>query len=139
MILRYLIVLTLLSGEISTTLVHGKVVLEKAIDGIIRRKQECIKNGKGFGAQFLQFDKPSYTISARYWKDGYDALGKYSDDVIRRLTITELKRIQSFPDDYEIIGTNREIIMQIGNAVPCNFAKHLGLHLIKILQHLIKK
>lgn len=107
---------------------------KKAIDGIIRRKEECLKNGKGFGAQFLQLNKPSYTISARYWKDGYDALVKYDDDTIRRLTITELKRIQTFPDDFEIVGSNKEIIMQIGNAVACKFAKYLGKHLIKTLQ-----
>lgn len=107
---------------------------KKAIDGIIRRKKECVKNGKGFGAQFLQLNKPSYTISARYWKDGYDALVKYSDTKIRRLTITELKRIQTFPDNYEILGSNKEIITQIGNAVPCKFAKYLGKHLIKTLQ-----
>lgn len=107
---------------------------KKAIDGIIRRKKDCVENGKGFGAQFLRLTKPSYTISARYWKDGYDALVKYSDTEIRRLTITELKRIQSFPDDYEILGSNKEIIMQIGNAVACKFAKYLGKHLIKTLQ-----
>jgi DNA (cytosine-5)-methyltransferase 1 len=107
---------------------------QKAIDGIIRRKKDCSENGKGFGAQFLQLDKPSYTISARYWKDGYDALVKYSENNIRRLTILELKRIQSFPDNYIILGNNKEIIMQIGNAVACKFAKYLGKHLIKILQ-----
>jgi DNA (cytosine-5)-methyltransferase 1 len=107
---------------------------EKAIDGIVRRKKECVKNGKGYGAQFLRLDKPSYTIPARYWKDGYDALVKYSDTEIRRLTITELKRIQTFPDDYKILGSNKEIIMQIGNAVACKFAKYLGKHLIKTLQ-----
>lgn len=107
---------------------------KKAIDGIIRRKKECIKNGKGFGAQFLKLDKPSYTISARYWKDGYDALIKYSNEKIRKLTIIELKRIQTFPDEFEILGNNKEIIIQIGNAVPCLFAKYLGYHLIKTLQ-----
>lgn len=107
---------------------------EKAIAGIIRRKKDCVKNGKGFGAQYLQLDKPSYTISARYWKDGYDALVKYSDTEIRKLTITELKRIQTFPDDYKILGSNKEIIMQIGNAVACKFAKYLGRHLVKTLQ-----
>ena len=112
---------------------------KKAIDGIIRRKKICEENGKGFGAQFLQFDKPSYTISAIYWKDGYDALVKYSDTRIRRLTITELKRIQSFPDDYIISGNNKEIIMQIGNAVACKFAKYLGKHLIKTLRKLTNK
>lgn len=47
---------------------------KKAIDGINRRKKECKENNKGFGAQMLDLNKPSYTISARYWKDGYDAL-----------------------------------------------------------------
>jgi DNA (cytosine-5)-methyltransferase 1 len=107
---------------------------KKAIDGIIRRKKGCAANGNGLGAQFLQLDKPSYTISARYWKDGYDALVKYSETEIRKLTITELKRIQTFPDDYIILGSNKEIIMQIGNAVACKFAKYLGKHLIKTLQ-----
>ena len=27
-------------------------------------------------------NKPSYTIPARYWKDGYDALVKYNDNEI---------------------------------------------------------
>jgi len=83
---------------------------------------------------FLHLNKPSYTISARYWKDGYDALVKYNDSKIRRLTIIELKRIQTFPDNYKILGSNKEIIIQIGNAVACKFAKYLGKHLIKTLQ-----
>ena len=107
---------------------------KRAIEGILRRKKDCAENGKGFGAQYLNIEKPSYTISARYWKDGYDALVKYSDTEIRRLTITELKRIQTFPDNYTILGTNKEIIMQIGNAVACKFAKYLGKHIIKTLQ-----
>lgn len=106
---------------------------EKAIKGIIKKKERSKKNGKGFGAQFLKMDKPSYTIPARYWKDGYDALVKYDDGKIRRLTILELKRIQSFPDDYVIEGSKKEIIMQIGNAVACKFSYHLGRYLINIL------
>lgn len=106
---------------------------EKAILGIKNKKKNSKENGKGFGAQFLDLDKPSYTIPARYWKDGYDALVKYSDDRIRRLTILELKRIQTFPDDYIIKGTKKETIMQIGNAVACRFAYHLGKHILKYL------
>ena len=79
-------------------------------------------------------DKPSYTIPARYWKDGYDALVKYSDTKVRRLTILELKRIQSFPDNFILTGNKKDQIMQIGNAVACKFAFHLGKHLINILQ-----
>lgn len=106
---------------------------DRAMLGIENKKKKSKENGTGFGAQFLDFNKPSYTIPARYWKDGYDALVKYSDTEIRRLTITELKRIQSFPDDYIIEGSNKDVIMQIGNAVACRFAYHLGKYIIDIL------
>jgi DNA (cytosine-5)-methyltransferase 1 len=107
---------------------------EKALLGIANKKGVSKEKGFGFGAQMLDLDKPSYTIPARYWKDGYDALVKYNDKEIRRLTIVELKRIQSFPDNYIIDGSNKDIIIQIGNAVPCKLAYYLGKYLINILQ-----
>ena len=107
---------------------------ERAMQGIINKKQRSLERGAGFGAQFLNLNKPSYTIPARYWKDGYDALVKYNEKEIRRLTITELKRIQSFPDNFTLIGSKKDIIMQIGNAVASRFAYHLGKHIINTLQ-----
>lgn len=106
---------------------------EKAISGILKKKAVMKEKSYGFGAQFLKLDKPSYTIPARYWKDGYDALVKYDDKNIRRLTELELKRIQSFPDDYILEGNKKEVIMQIGNAVAVNFAYHMGIHLTYLL------
>lgn len=106
---------------------------EKALAGISKKKEVNKKKGVGFGAQMLDFDKPSYTIPARYWKDGYDALVKYNEKEIRRLTIIELKRIQSFPDSYIISGSNKDIIMQIGNAVACKFAYHIGNYIVNTL------
>ena len=51
--------------------VDSKLFLsEKAIVGINRRRDKNKKAGKGFGAQYVSLDKPCYTISARYWKDG---------------------------------------------------------------------
>lgn len=108
---------------------------QRALTGIHLKKQQSLANGKGFGAQYLDLNKPSYTIPARYYKDGYDALVKYSENEVRRLTILELKRIQSFPDNYIIDGTNKEIIMQIGNAVACKFAYYLGIHLKNLLDY----
>lgn len=108
---------------------------ERAIKGILNKKEKSKTNGNGFGAQFLDLDKPSYTIPARYWKDGYDALVKYSETEIRRLTILELKRIQTFPDDYILEGSKKDIIIQIGNAVPCGLAFHLGSHIIRLLSY----
>lgn len=106
---------------------------EKALAGIARKKRENQKKGFGFGAQMLDFEKPSYTIPARYWKDGYDALVLYSETECRRLTVLELKRIQSFPDDYVLEGSKKDVIMQIGNAVACRFAYHLGNYLASTL------
>lgn len=108
---------------------------KKALEGIMRKKSRMKEEGKGFGAQFLDFDKPSYTIPSRYWKDGYDALVKYSDDDIRRLTVLELARIQSFPDSYSFAGSKKEQIMQIGNAVACEFAFHMANHLKKMIKN----
>jgi DNA (cytosine-5)-methyltransferase 1 len=107
---------------------------ERAIQGILNKKARSKERGAGFGAQFLNMNKPSYTIPARYWKDGYDALVKYNETEIRRLSILELKRIQSFPDDYYLEGNKKEQIMQIGNAVACKFAKYLGKYIINTLQ-----
>jgi DNA (cytosine-5)-methyltransferase 1 len=116
------------------TVANKYYLSEKALLGIANKKGVSKEKGFGFGAQMLDFDKPSYTIPARYWKDGYDALVKYNDTEIRRLTIMELKRIQSFPDNYILEGSNKDIIMQIGNAVPCKLAYYLGKYLINTLQ-----
>jgi len=106
---------------------------EKAIRGIKNKKNKSKLNNNGFGAQFLDIDKPSYTIPARYWKDGYDALVKYNENDIRRLSILELKRIQTFTDNYILEGSKKDIIMQIGNAVACKFAFHLGKYIKDII------
>lgn len=42
---------------------------------------------------------------------------------LRRLTINETRRIQTFPEDYIFCGAKTSVYKQIGNAVPCNMAK----------------
>lgn len=106
---------------------------QKALDGIKNKREKMKEKSYGFGAQFLDFDKPSFTIPSRYWKDGYDALVKYDDTHIRRLTELELKRIQSFDDDYIILGNKKDVIIQIGNAVPPKLAYHIGNYLTELL------
>ncbi len=41
---------------------------------------------------------------------------------LRRLTVDEALRMQTFPDDYEFIGRQSSVFRQIGNAVPCDLA-----------------
>jgi DNA (cytosine-5)-methyltransferase 1 len=45
----------------------------------------------------------------------------------RHFTVEEFKRLQTFPDSYEISGTRSDQIHQIGNSVPPQVARILGL------------
>ncbi|MDD5650712.1 MAG: DNA cytosine methyltransferase [Candidatus Nanoarchaeia archaeon] len=91
---------------------------QKLIKGFKRRQYLNKLKNIGFGWQFLNPNKPSYTISARYWKDGAEALIKYKNNKIRMLTPQECALIQTFPKNYKFFGSEREIYTQIGNAVP---------------------
>jgi DNA (cytosine-5)-methyltransferase 1 len=72
----------------------------------------------------LAKNEPSWTIQAVpgpatgpfHWKN-------------RLLSIKELCRLQTFPDDYQIAGDRRTAHRQIGNAVPCALAEMLGLEI----------
>ena len=49
----------------------------------------------------------------------------------RTFTIEELKRLQTFPDDYTIIGNRQKIIHQLGNSVPPQLARILALSILQ--------
>lgn len=53
---------------------------------------------------------------------------------VRPLSIRESARIQSFPDEWEFMGTVSAQYRQIGNAVPCNLAKAIGIEIINTLE-----
>ncbi len=48
----------------------------------------------------------------------------------RPFTCEELKRLQTFPDDYHIHGNRQQIIHQLGNSVPPQFARILALSIL---------
>ncbi|WP_225975173.1 DNA cytosine methyltransferase [Anseongella ginsenosidimutans] len=48
----------------------------------------------------------------------------------RHFTVEELKRLQTFPDDYKILGNRAAICKQIGNSVPPQFARILALSVL---------
>jgi DNA (cytosine-5)-methyltransferase 1 len=48
----------------------------------------------------------------------------------RPFTCEELKRLQTFPDDYLIHGNRQKIIHQLGNSVPPQFARVLALSIL---------
>jgi len=106
---------------------------QRMIDGFRRRKANNKAKGKGFGWQIINPDKPCYTISARYWKDGSDALIQYSENEVRMLTPGEAAAIQTFPADYQFCGSKKDTFMQIGNAVPCLLAKAIAESILQYL------
>lgn len=54
-------------------------------------------------------------------------------DETRPFTVREYARIQSFPDDWEFTGSMGQQYKQIGNAVPVELAKAVGLSIIDLL------
>lgn len=109
---------------------------QRLIDGFLRRGKRNKELKRGFGWQFLDLDDQSYTISARYYKDGCEALVKYDNSFkegsIRKLTEKECARIQSFPDSYEFLGGKINTYKQIGNAVPPKMAKAVAKSIYKL-------
>jgi len=76
-------------------------------------------------------NKPSPTILARgNGKGGVCAIPHYNG--MRRLSIRESARIQTFPDEFIFYGTMNACYRQIGNAVPVKFARLLGDELIRL-------
>jgi DNA (cytosine-5)-methyltransferase 1 len=92
-------------------------------------------NGKplfGWRSRYWSFllklakNKPSWTIQAQpgsaigpfHWKN-------------RRLTMREMARIQTFPDDVHILGGVSMVQRQLGNAVPSLLAEVLGREIRK--------
>lgn len=67
-------------------------------------------------------NSPSRTIKAQpgkftgpfHWKN-------------RHFTVPELKRLQSFPDEYELVGTFGKVVEQIGNSVPPRLAEVIAV------------
>ena len=52
---------------------------------------------------------------------------------LRRLTINETRRIQTFPDDYVFCGAKTSVYKQIGNAVPCEMAKSVASAVVEYI------
>ena len=70
--------------------------------------------------------KPSNTIDT-----GHRNYFHYAEP--RSPTVRESARIQSFPDDFEIVGTRGSQYKQVGNAVPPMLAKIIAEQIKKIL------
>lgn len=81
----------------------------------------------------LEWDKPSPTIVAHLSKDGFMFIHPDIEQ-LRTITVCEAALLQSFPIDYEFVGSNATCYKMIGNAVPVLFAKHIANAVVKVLE-----
>ncbi len=89
--------------------------------------------GKGFGLRRLRADRPSYTITKTFSTSMSAGLLHPTED--RYLTIPELKRLASFPDDFIFVGKFQEQWARIGNAVMPRFMEAIARHVrVEILK-----
>ncbi len=70
-------------------------------------------------------DTPVRTIKAQ----GGQYTGPFSWEN-RRFSISELKRLQTIPDDYEVVGNRQVAIEQVGNSVPPQLGRVLALSIL---------
>jgi DNA (cytosine-5)-methyltransferase 1 len=66
----------------------------------------------------------------QYHKHLMDGGDSYPKDAVpsnlRRMTVDEAHLLQTFPKDFEFIGSQSSVFRQIGNAVPCNLAESVA-------------
>jgi DNA (cytosine-5)-methyltransferase 1 len=86
----------------------------------------------------LEWEKTSPTIVAHLYKDGLMFIHPDSRQA-RSITVKEAALLQSFPDDYEFIGTQGFCYKMIGNAVPPEMAKYIAKGIYKIYEKNEKK
>ena len=81
----------------------------------------------------MAWDQPAPTITARF--DSFSR-GRFGHPVLdRTITLREGARLQTFPDDFEFLGTKVEVAKQIGNAVPPILAERIAGQVKKCLDN----
>lgn len=84
-------------------------------------------------ARRISWDEPSLTLTC---SPAQKQTERCHPEETRPFTVREYARIQSFPDNWDFCGSMGEQYKQIGNAVPVNFAKVIGLSIINVLNEI---
>jgi DNA (cytosine-5)-methyltransferase 1 len=89
--------------------------------------------GKTGIARRLSLDEPSLTVTCSPAQKQTERCHPLET---RPLSTREYARIQTFPDDWQFVGSVSSVYRQIGNAVPVNLGYHLGKSVINALNNL---
>lgn len=96
-------------------------------------KSYYLGGGKTGMARRISWDEPSLTLTC---SPAQKQTERCHPDETRPFTIREYARIQSFPDDWAFDCSMSNAYKQIGNAVPVNMAKAVGLSVVAYLNKL---
>lgn len=91
---------------------------------------KCYFNNKGGRrgmARRISWDEPSLTLTT---SPSQKQTERCHPEETRPFTVREYARIQSFPDSWEFKGTISEQYRQIGNAVPVELARRIGVQIV---------
>lgn len=81
-------------------------------------------------ARRISWDEPCLTLTC---SPSQKQTERCHPDETRPFTVREYARIQSFPDNWEFCGGIGDQYKQIGNAVPVEMARRLGVQLVKAI------
>jgi len=94
--------------------------------------QKYSPNGSGFALSRNNLNKPSCTITKTV-NHSASSDGTLHPIENRKHTISEIKKLSSFPENYMLIGTFQEQWARIGNAVMPKFMQAIAEHIKKIV------
>lgn len=97
------------------------------------QKSYFMGGGKTGMARRLSYDSPSLTLTCA---PAQKQTERCHPEDTRPLNIREYARIQTFPDEWEFLGSVSSQYKQIGNAVPVNLAHAMGNKLIALLNNI---
>lgn len=92
-------------------------------------KSFYLGGGKTGMARRLSMDEPSLTLTCAPAQKQTERCHPVET---RPLTVREYARIQTFPDDWQFVGSMSDKYKQIGNAVPVNLSWAIGRSLIRL-------
>lgn len=121
---------TIKNNEITEHTEQTKKIISMIPDGgNIKSLPEEYYKVRNYGSAFKRMNskEPSTTIDC-----GHRNYFHYKENRIP--TVRESARIQSFPDDFEFVGTKTSQYTQVGNAVPVILAEAIGKAMIDMYE-----